>query len=467
MILNMNERFYNFINSGWHFSEDEKLEQLRFQILNISLLFANIALLIGMFYNYIANNFALVYIEIFILVFMFYIILSLRNKRSDYSQTTTLLTIIIFIFFDVLILMSKPEEMKFIWILVFTAIFIFYKGNNTGWKWVLFFCLSVVLLKLQPYIDISFSWMQISYFFLMMFVLTTLTSFFQYTIEQNYKTIIQQKHELILFNTQLEEIIETKILESRQKDEILFQQSKMAAMGEMIGNIAHQWRQPLNTISVVAGGLKMHNELDTLNDNVFDEHLQTIHNTVQFLSQTITDFKNYFSPDKHAEDFDIKVSIINDVRLIEPSYNALGIQIFFTLESCLLHTYKNELSQVILNILSNAKDALLPLTEEDKYIFITSKRVDDQLIISIKDNAGGINEEIISKVFEPYFTTKHKSQGTGIGLFMTQEIIVKHLEGEIQVKNVNFEYEGREFIGAQFDITLDLEAKEDTISDAN
>lgn len=467
MIVNINEKLYNFINSGWNFNEDEKLEQLRFQILNISLLCASIALVIGILHNYVTNNIMLAYIEVFILFFMFYIISSLRKERSDYNKTTTLLTIVVLVFFDALILFSKPEEMKFIWILVFTAIFIFYKGNETGWKWVLVFSFSVFLLKTQPFIEISFSWMQISYFFLMMFVLTGVTSFFQYTIEQNYKTIIKQKNDLILFNTQLEEIIKTKIMESRQKDQILFQQSKMAAMGEMIGNIAHQWRQPLNTISVVAGGLKMHKELETLNDNVFNEHLSTIHNTVQFLSQTITDFKNYFSPDKHPEDFDIKASITNDVRLIEASYNALNINMIFSLESCLLHTYKNELSQVILNILGNSKDALESSSQDEKYIFITSKKIENSLIVSIKDNAGGINEEIISKIFDPYFTTKHQSQGTGIGLFMTQEIIVKHMHGEIQVKNVNYTYNGKEFKGAQFDISLNLEVKEDTISDAN
>ncbi|MFC2073748.1 sensor histidine kinase [Campylobacterota bacterium] len=467
MILRFKDIFYNFINSGWEFNEDEKLEQLRFQILNISVLFASLGVPIGMAYNYIGDNFTLIYIEIFIMVFLVYILLALRQKRSDYERTTTFLTILILLFFDALILFSRPEEMKYTWILVYTAVFIFYKGSSKGWRWVALLCVSIIIIKLQSYLPIAFSWAQITYFLLIMFVLTALISFFQHTIEQNYKTILEQKQALKKFNLKLEETIEEKIHEYREKDEILFQQSKMAAMGEMIGNIAHQWRQPLNTISVVAGGMKMQKELNSLDDKTFDHDLETIHNTVQFLSRTINDFKDYFSPNKHPEDFDIKTSIMNDVRLIEPSYNALGIQVYFTLESCHLHSYKNELSQVILNILNNAKDALQSSSIHDKYIFITSSRTADCLTLSIKDNAGGIDEAIIPKIFEPYFTTKHKSQGTGIGLFMTQEIIVKHLNGNIKVSNVEYSYNDRTYKGAQFDIALNLQVKEDTISNAN
>ena len=454
MKLAIKERFRDIINSGWEFSEDERLEQLRYQIVNISLLFASIGVPIGMLYNMLSHNYILIFIESFVFVFILYILYALRKNRSDYDRITTYLTIIVLLFFDALILFSRPEEIKFTWILVYTAVFIFYKGNKIGWRWVLLLSLSIILLKLQPFMPIYFSWVQISYFLLIVLVLTAIISFFQFTIEQNYKTILEQKHALTQFNQELESIIEKKLAESREKDEILFQQSKMAAMGDMIGNIAHQWRQPLNTISVVSGGMSMQKELGLLDDAAFEESMRTINDTVQFLSQTITDFKDYFKPDKRKEEFDIQTSIMHDIRLIEPSFTSLGIKISSTIQNTLVYSYKTQLSQVILNILNNAKDALVNSAHSHKYIFISSYSTEKELIISIKDNAGGIDEAILSKIFEPYFTTKHPSQGTGIGLFMTQEIISKHLGGIITVCNVDYSYKDELYRGAQFDIIL-------------
>lgn len=450
----LKDRFHNIINSGWEFGEDERLEQLRYQIVNISLLFASFGVPIGMAYNIFSHNYILIYIESFVLLFIFYILYALRQKRSNYDRTTTLLTIIVLLFFDTLILFSKPEEIKFTWILVYTAVFIFYKGNKVGWRWVFLLSFSIILLKLQPFWPLYFTWVQISYFLLIVLVLTAIVSFFQFTIEQNYKTILEQKHALTKFNQELESIIEKKLAESREKDEILFQQSKMAAMGDMIGNIAHQWRQPLNTISVVSGGMVMQKELDTLDDAAFEEGIRTINNTVQFLSQTITDFKDYFKPDKRKEEFDIQTSVLHDISLIQPSYTSLGIKILSTLQNTSLYSYKTQLSQVVLNILNNAKDALSNSPHREKYIFISSYSTEQELIISIKDNAGGIADTILSKIFEPYFTTKHPSQGTGIGLFMTQEIISKHLNGIITVCNVDYSYKDKLYRGAQFDIIL-------------
>jgi len=350
--------------------------------------------------------------------------------------------------------------MKFIWILVYVAVFIFYKGNKKGWKWILAFCFSLILIKLQSFYPILFTWIQISYFFLVLFALVGTVSFFQYTIEQNYKTILEQKHALKAFNKELEEKISAEVTRARHKDKIFFQQSKMADMGKMLANIAHQWRQPLNTISVVAGGMKVHKDIGTLDDKRFDENVQAIENTVQFLSQTINDFKDYFRSDKQKEDFDIQVSIAQDIRLIEPSFKALGINIIPNLHSYIIHSYQSQLAQVILNILNNAKDALEHCEQEQKYIFISSKEKDNDIIITVTDNAGGIPQDIMNNIFDPYFTTKHKSQGTGIGLFMAEEIISKHLNGSIQVINIEYEYKKIAYKGAQFDIVLN----KDTIS---
>ncbi|PHR58138.1 MAG: hypothetical protein COA44_04345 [Arcobacter sp.] len=460
MFNSLKMTFINIINSGWDFNEDQKLEQLRFQIVNFSLILSLCIVPIGMIYNYFTHNFVLIYIETSVSIFLLFIILRLRKNRVSYEINTSILTLGILLFFDALFLFSKPEDMKFTWILVYISVFIFYKGNKEGWKWILAFCLTLILVKLQSFHPIFFTWTQISYFFLVLFALVGTISFFQYTIEQNYQTILEQKNILKAFNKELEDKISKEVTRTRQKDKILFQQSKMADMGKMLANIAHQWRQPLNTISVVAGGMQVHKDIGTLDDKRFEENINTIENTVQFLSQTIDDFKDYFRSDKHKEDFDIQASIAQDIRLIEPSFRALGINIISNLQSYTIHSYQSQLAQVILNILNNAKDALVHCKQKYKYIFISSKEKDNKIIITITDNAGGIPQEIINNIFDPYFTTKHKSQGTGIGLFMAEEIISKHLNGSIQVLNIEYEYEEHTYKGAQFDIFLN----KDTIS---
>ena len=254
----------------------------------------------------------------------------------------------------------------------------------------------------------------------------------------------------------LDEKVQKEILKNKEKDQILFQQSKMASMGEMIGNIAHQWRQPLTIISSASSGMQVHKEFGTLDDDNFNEFTNAINTSTEYLTRTIDDFSDFFKSDKKENKFYIQDAINKDLSIIEKSYESLGITIIQSIDSIELYTYENELSQALLNILKNAKDALVQNIKTKKFIFIDAKKSEDKMVLSIKDNANGIPKDIIDKIFEPYFTTKHQSQGTGIGLFMTQEIIIKNLGGSLTVTNQDFDYEGENYTGAQFTITLPL-----------
>jgi signal transduction histidine kinase len=242
-------------------------------------------------------------------------------------------------------------------------------------------------------------------------------------------------------------------------EKILIQQSKMAALGDMLQNIAHQWRQPLSVISTSASGIKMNRQFDIIDIDQELKSIDKILESTKYLSNTIEVFRNFFKPSNTREFFDIGKSIDEAIFLANidsnPYYN---IQIKKDYEKLDVNSFKNEFIQVILNIINNAKDALIQniSDNEDRLIIIKLYQKQNNLVISIKDNAHGVNEKIIDKIFQPYFTTKHKSKGTGIGLFMSNEIITKHMKGKLIVKNSNFTYNKNNYYGAEFIIYLPI-----------
>ncbi|MFY9090229.1 transporter substrate-binding domain-containing protein [Arcobacter aquimarinus] len=276
-------------------------------------------------------------------------------------------------------------------------------------------------------------------------------------LNRTLKIKVEEKtKQLSEMNKNLENLVERKTRELIQKETILNQQSKMAAMGEMIENIAHQWRQPLSVISTVATGAKLKKDLNLLTDNEFYETMEIINNSSQHLSNTIDDFRNFFSNDKEIISFNVNEAIDKALSLVTSKLKNRDIQIIKSKDKIIILGLRNEFIQVILNIINNAIDAFETLKDKDKYIFINSYEEKQNLILTIRDNAGGIKEEIINRIFEPYFTTKHKSQGTGIGLYMSLEIIKKHMNGELLVSNKEYIYDNNKCKGAEFKIIIPL-----------
>ena len=255
------------------------------------------------------------------------------------------------------------------------------------------------------------------------------------------------------------DISERKIVEEqlRQKDILLYQQAKMASMGEMIGNIAHQWRQPLSIISSSVTGLnfKIQYGID-VEKNELSENLTKVNDTVQFLSKTIDDFQNYLKPKQNNEEFNIKDIIIKNFDMFGKAFSNNAIEIISDFEDIIINNNANEFLQVIINILNNAKDALKEHRETERFIFIKTYKENNNAIISIKDNAGGISEKIIDKIFDPYFTTKHNSQGTGLGLYMSYQIITNRFNGNIIATNETYSHENQNFKGANFKIIIPI-----------
>ncbi len=247
--------------------------------------------------------------------------------------------------------------------------------------------------------------------------------------------------------------------ELEQKNRLLEQQSKMAAMGEMLENIAHQWRQPLSVISTASSGIKMQKQFHLLDDETMNKTLDIITQTAEHLSQTINDFRDYFKPNKKVELFDVTKVIDKTLYFLQSKFQNRDIKVIKEFQDISFIGLENELVQVIMNILNNSRDAFENENiDNEKLIFIKSfqNQQEKMIYITITDTAGGIPEKIISRVFEPYFTTKHKSQGTGIGLYMSKEMVEKHMEGTLDVENTVFQYQNQKFSGATFTIALPL-----------
>ena len=273
------------------------------------------------------------------------------------------------------------------------------------------------------------------------------------------QTILDDNNDVLYYVASFLDITLQKEMESKLKEKeiLLIQKSKMAAMGEMIENIAHQWRQPLSLISVVSSTLLLQKKLDMhIPKDEECEQLTKIGDTVNYLSQTIDDFRSFFKEKKLKENFLLEDSYKKVLNLMSSNFKAMQIDVIENIENVEIETFENELIQVIMNILTNAKDVLLSKGNDfRKLIFIEIYKENDKSIFSIKDNAGGIPIENIEKIFEPYFTTKG-DEGTGIGLHMSKEIIQNHMNGELKVENSTFDYQGEEYKGAKFTIILPL-----------
>jgi len=246
----------------------------------------------------------------------------------------------------------------------------------------------------------------------------------------------KDKQELKKLTKTLNDKVELQVSNIREKDALLIQQSKLAAIGEMIGAIAHQWRQPLNEISIRVGMLEEYYNLNMIDKGFIDKFIKDNSNTIQFMSETIDNFRNFFRPDKEASIFNIKKSIIDVISIQKAVLKNHDIKIDLDIEEFKINGFENEFKQVILNIISNAKDALVSNSTQDAKISIKTEIKLGIGLIIISDNGGGIDKSIINRIYEPYFTTKDQGSGTGIGLYMSKMIIEKNMHGILDVENI-------------------------------
>lgn len=250
------------------------------------------------------------------------------------------------------------------------------------------------------------------------------------------QTLIEQRRELEELNKSLGQRITQAVNDIRQQDQMLILQGRRAAMGEMLNNIAHQWRQPLNALALYVQELPLAYDTNELDRAFLENHAKQSMETIHHMSRTIDDFRNFFKANKETVTFNICKVVTHALSLIVKSFEHLGITItFHTHTDTFLCGYPNEYAQVVLNIMMNARDAFVERTIDDARIDLRLFTENSVSVLTITDNAGGIANEIIDRLFDPYFTTKGPDKGTGIGLYMSKTIIEKNMGGRLLASN--------------------------------
>ncbi len=248
------------------------------------------------------------------------------------------------------------------------------------------------------------------------------------------ETVRRRTEELKQLNQSLERRVQEEVAKNREKDHLLIQQSRLAAIGEMIGNIAHQWRQPINALTLLLANIKDAYEFNELDKDYLDKSVRSGQTIIQKMSTTIDDFRNFFRPNKEKNRFSVNEAVADALNILEAAFKNGNIAVALEAEEGVTaFGYRNEYSQVLLNLLTNAKEAIQERNVLGGVIHIAISSRDGHAEVTVEDDAGGIPAEVLPRIFDPYFTTKEK--GTGIGLYMSKMIIEHSMDGRIAVEN--------------------------------
>ena len=411
----------NFMTSGWNFSNNEYALKNKFQIINIILISNIIGLAIAISINVFKNIEGFILVESIVLFATFIMLYMLRSSKKYIDIFSQIISLQFLLLFSLLVYIGEPSEMKHAWVFTYPLILLNLQSNKKSIIWVISFILILLISPFQTYIDINYSTFQIFYMVLVLVLVTIITYYYQFKMIQAREIIASQRLD-----------IEKKYKELSKKDSMLTAQSKQAVMGEMMTMIAHQWRQPLSTVTLNISNIQFKKMLgQELSDEELNKALSEISDTVVYLSNTVDDFQTFFHPKKEKSVIEIHELLQKAVNFATPRTKEhkiyININKYLEIE---IVSYVNELVLIMLIILNNAIDALESAKKDSAKIIIYVELKGEYIYISIVDNASGISEDIIESVFDPYFSTKGKN-GTGLGLYMSQMLAQKQFDGDI------------------------------------
>ena len=401
----------NFFTSGWNLDEEDRELRSKFQMINIAIILSSISLIYGIIGNIVRDISGLIPFELALLAMNFLLFFVLRKCKKTFLYVAMIETLQFSFLFLFLVYTTEPAALKHIWIFTYPIVLLYFQNEKNAIYWVAFMVSMLLVAPFQPFIAVQYSFYQVSYISFVLVVMSIIIYFYQKKMDEAKELILQQQ-------------------------KIMNAQAKHAVMGEMISMIAHQWRQPLSTVTLSISNIQIKRLLgEEIDDKVLDEALSDISDTVVYLSETIDDFQTFFSPNREMQTVELEEVINRAIGFTLARLKNTTIEIIYhPKEKVIVQTYINELVQVILNILNNAIDELINRKIENPHVTIKVENLNTQVKICIEDNAGGIEEEILERIFEPYFSTKGKN-GTGLGLYMSQMIMQKQFNTKIDVRS--------------------------------
>ncbi len=450
----MKKWFYNIITSGFEFNESTIDLKYRYHMINIIILLEIVGLTYDVISNTIMGSKNLIILESLVIFINISIIFILRTNRKIFEYIVLIIIGEFTFLYLYFIYFSEPETMQHAWLFTYPIILLLLQDSKKKFLWMVFLIAMLIIAPLQNIIEVKYSFYQAAYLSFVLILTHTVIYFYQLKIDNARDKILEQQMMLQNFNNKLENqvlkktaelrelneslenIVQDKIDELIQKDKLINVQSKQAIMGEMISMIAHQWRQPLSTITLQIANWQLKRLIgEEIRNSELDDTLSNINDSVIYLSDTIDDFKTYFHSGKEILDIEIHELLQKAVNFTLSRIQEMKINITISKKNDInIKTYSNELIQVILNILNNAIDAHYERKVENSTISLSIEEKENNILIYIIDNAGGIKSEHLPNIFEPYFSTKGKN-GTGLGLYMSQMIVKKQFNGEIKAKS--------------------------------
>jgi len=448
--------FSDLFESGHTFEQSELLLKFQYRVINTILLVialsASIIALLSSLEITPLGTFQTVVNGLLVLsaLLLFY---RLRGPKKRYLQSVYLMYAVTLVDFISALLFVPNDEFRIIWfyLLIFAA---YITGGVRAGNIISVISISVVL-GANIFYDLHLSETAIVTSLLGLVIATLFFRAYTKKIidfereltshqealgrfnEQLAKQVAQKTQELQELNSSLENMVSQKVAQITQQERVLISQSRLATMGEMMSMIAHQWRQPLSTTTLMISNVRLHSIIAGTEPSECEKTLDRISDTIIYLSDTINDFQTYFKPEKDKEEISLNALIERVHHFIEPRLKMEHVQMHIEQEkSEFIETYANELVQVLINIINNAIDALAAKETADRHIWLKVRSDEETIEITIEDNGGGIGEEIIDRVFEPYFSTKSKN-GTGLGLYMAMMIINDHINGTLDVENTD------------------------------
>ena len=400
-----------FFTSSWKFTEEENDLRSKFQMINMAIVLSTISLTYAIISNYIRVDLSVIPFEIGALVINVVLFFMLRICRDSFRYVSIIETVMFSLLFLFLIYTTEPETLKHTWLFTYPIILLYFQNDKSAIYWVCLMIFLLLIAPFQPFIDIAYSFYQLSYLSFVLVIISIIIYFYQKKMNEARLLIMQQ-------------------------EKILSTQSKHAVMGEMISMIAHQWRQPLSSVTLNISNLQVKRLLgEEYDEEELSTALDNMSDTVVYLSETIDDFQTFFSPNRETSNILAAEVVHKAVNFTSLRTEHTDIKVIVEdQEIILIETYVNEVVQVILNILNNSLDELIDKRIQQALILIRFENQRDSVKISITDNGTGIKEEDIHDIFEPYYSTKGKN-GTGLGLYMSQMIMQKQFGTKIEVSS--------------------------------